>query len=182
MTWDQRLSSAVHSAELDLRRATPKVEECRRRVKDLKETVHWHRGYYEDIMKDIAKRSVEDEKERYIEYERIKRDTRAKLKDDKKARKLNLKKEKESYMKAEKSHERGDAYDIKQLVEYADKEQDKMEIDLRKMEQELGDVVELQQSAQSIVDQKRDEAIAGYAEERATRAAVAEGRWYRYEE
>jgi len=67
-------------------------------------------------------------------------------------------------------------------VEDADQKQDKMELDLRKMEQELADVVELQQSAQPIVDQNRDEAVAGYAEERATRAAVAEGRWYRYEE
>ena len=182
MTWDQRLSSAVHSAELDLRRATPKVEECRRRVKDLRESIHWHKGYYEDMMKDIAKRSVEDEKERYLEYKRIKRDTRAKFKDDKKARKFNLKKEKESYMKDEKSYERGDTYHMKKLVEYADKEQDKMEIDLRKMEQELADVVELQQSAQSTVDQKRDEALRGWVEEKATRIAMAEGRWYRYQE
>jgi len=182
MTWDQRLSSAVHSAELDLRRATPKVEECRRRIKDLRETIEEHRGYNEYVMKEIARRSVEDEKERYLEYQQKKSNTRAKFKSDKKARKLNLKKEKESYTKDEKSYERGDAYDMKQLVEYADKEQDKMEVDLRKMEQELGDVVELQQSAQRIVDHKRDEAVAGYAEERATRAAVAEGRWYRYEE
>jgi hypothetical protein len=182
MAWDQRLSNAVHSAELDLRRATPKVEECRRRVKDLKETIKGHRGYHEYMMKEIAQRSVEDERDRYLEYQKEKRDTRAKFKDDKKARKLNLKKEEESYMKDEKSHERGDAYQMKELVEYAGEEQDKMEVDLRKMEQESGDVVELQQSAQSIVEQKRDEAIAGYAEEKATRIAMAEGRWYRYEE
>jgi hypothetical protein len=182
MTWDQRLSSAVHNAELDLRRATPKVEECRRRVKDLRELVKSHRSRINDEMKEIAERSVEDEKERYLEYEQSKRDTRAKFKTDKKARRLNLKKEKESYVKDEKTHESWDAYEMKGLVKCADKEQDKMEVDLRRMEQELADVVDLQQSAQSIVDQKRDEALAGWAEEKVTRIAMAAGRWYRYEE
>jgi len=67
-------------------------------------------------------------------------------------------------------------------IEDTDKEQDELEAELRKMEQELADVIELQQSAQGIVVQKRDEAIAGYAAERATRTAIQEGRWYKYEE
>jgi hypothetical protein len=71
---------------------------------------------------------------------------------------------------------------MKENVEEGDTEQDKMEVDLRRMENELADVVELQQSAQDIVDQKRDEALAGWAEEKATRIAMSEGKWYRYEE
>jgi hypothetical protein len=182
MTWDQRLTRAVHSAELDLRRATAQVKQYRRRVKGLREAIKMHRSGCQEGMKDWGEYSVRREKKRYLEHKRSRMAIRVKLRHHKNERRVNLRKEDKTYKKEERLAEKVDEYCIKDIVEEGDMEQDKMEADLREMEQELADVIELQQSAQSILTQKRDEALAGWAEEKATRIAMAEGTWYRYQE
>jgi dynactin complex subunit len=125
-------------------------------------------------MRSEAERGAQDERRRLIEHEKTKE-----------GRDGLFQTGQEDFLtfeEIEKDFEEAEERDMRETIEDTDKEQDELEAELRKMEQELADVVELQQSAQSVVDQKRDQAIAGYAEERATRAATTEGRWYRYEE
>ena len=136
------------------------------------------RGTYEVL----GGNCVELEKQRYVEHKKSRMVIRVKFRHDKDTKRSRLQKEEGSFKKWQKASERLDGCWMKQIVENADKEQDKMEANLREIENELASVFELQQSAQSIVDQKRDETIAGYAEERATRATMAEGGWYKYGE
>jgi hypothetical protein len=151
-------------------------------VKDLKESIKRHRSGCEEHMRSWAEYSVDIEKQRYVEHKKFRMATRVKFRNDKDTRRSRLQKEEESYKKEQRVSERLDGCCMKQIVENSDKEQDKMEANLQEIENELADVIELQQSAQRIVDQKRDEALRGWAEEKATRIAMAEGRWYRYEE
>jgi len=125
-------------------------------------------------MRSEAERGAQDERRRLVEHKR-----------DKEGRGDWFQTGQEGFLdfeEEEKCLEAVEERDLRETIEDTDKEQDELEAELRKMEQELANVIELQQSAQSIVDQKRNKAVVGYADERAARNAMAEERWYRYEE
>jgi hypothetical protein len=101
MSWEQRLTSAVHSAELDLRRATAQVTHYRRRTTAFRESIKTSRSGCERDMKEWAEFSVETQKQRYLEHKRSRMAIRVKFRHDEQKRRLELGDEEKSYRKEE---------------------------------------------------------------------------------